>query len=316
MESEAKYVIAGSFLIIGLLSLIVTLIWISRAGNQQHTDNYTVYFKNQSLEGLQKDTYVTMKGIRVGSVADYEISPRNIEEVKVTLRLDHKTPVKEDSRAVLKRNLLTGLATLDIVGSTQDSQLLSAVPPGEHYPVIPEGRSPFEKIAESLPKLLERIGESIDRIQRVLSEENINSISSSLQSLEATGKELVKSSAKADSVLTELGETLNSVEQTSAAIKALAKDADSSLADVSRESTAALREIRSGVQSLSKQTADTSVAIRTAARVFSQESTAVSQNINEAARKFSKTMESFEDPQRIIVGPREKALGPGEKLTK
>src|SRR5262249_12081003 len=126
-----------------------------------------------SLDGLQINSDVRMKGIKVGSVASLQISKKNIALVKVNIRVDEDTPVKVDTRATIKRNLLTGLATVDLDKSSQESALLTEVKPDEEYPVIPEGRSELDEVAASVPDLIHDASESIKRLNALLSDENV-----------------------------------------------------------------------------------------------------------------------------------------------
>ncbi len=314
MESEAKYIIVGTFVLIATVVIVAGLFWISDLGERRNVTYYSVYFKQQSLEGLQKDSAVTMKGIKVGTVADYRISSRNIEEVRVTLRLDRGTPVKKDTSVVLKRNLLTGLATLDLVGSTQESELLREVPQGEPYPVIPEGLSKLEKIAESIPDLLEQINKGVSRAVVVFSEENLHSVESTLKNLEQFSGALAENRGKVEKTLTSLEQALSEISELSKSARSFLKSFDGKFDGMSQETVNALRSLEDTLRKFDQKTAEISFAVKTASRVFSQEVSTISQNVSEAAGSFSRTMESFEDPRKIITGPSEKALGPGESL--
>lgn len=316
MESEAKYILVGSFVLISSVLVIAALLWISDAGGGRNVERYTVYFRKHDLAGLQKDSDVTMKGIKVGSVESYQISSRNIEEVKATLRLDEDTPVKIDTEAIIERNLLTGLARVELVRSTQHSPPLKNVLPNESYPIIPEGRSELERIADSIPSLLEEINEMVNRVSSVFSEKNIKTVSSILKNIENVTGELSENRKRLTSVLVELEKVAGDIREVNSSMNRFVQNTDGHVGKVSAEAVNSLKRIDSAIENLDRRVAEVSKSIQSASQVFSQEITAATQSIGAAADTFSKTVEGFEDPQSIIVGPRETALGPGEKIEK
>jgi phospholipid/cholesterol/gamma-HCH transport system substrate-binding protein len=314
MESEAKYILVGSFVLISVVLIIIALFWVSDISGRQNVEYYTVYFKNQNLSGLQKDSWVTMKGIKVGTVANYRVSPRNIEEVKVMLRLDRGTPIKMDTSVVIRRNLLTGIATIDLVGTTQDSPRLTDVNQGESYPVIPEGRSELEKITETIPGLLEQMNIGVNRIVAVFSEENVRSVGDTLKNINSVSATLAENRNKIQTSLTELERTLQDIRELTKALNSFAKNTDQHFGETSKEASSALKEMDATLKNFNDKVTKMSSAVSNATQVFAQEVTTVSQNISAAANTFSKTMENFENPRKIIAGPNKQELGPGEKL--
>ena len=314
MESQAKFVWVGSFVLISTVGLVAALLWLSGAAGGSSNKYFTIYFRSNSLNGLQKDSDVTMKGIKVGSVDEYRISPRSVEEVKVTLRLNEFAPVKEDTSAVIKRNLLTGLAWIELIGSSENSPLLSFVIDDEDYPVIPEGRTEFDEIAETIPKMLDRINEMVHRASLFMSRENSESLHKILSNVELFTASLAESSNRIDAVLKSIEQVAVDVSRLSDDLNKFVRKTGKSIDGLSSEAKETLVSLNRSVVGLDKDAKQMLRAVESASQVFAQEVTAVSQSLSEAAETFSKTVEEFEDPQSIITGPREKSLGPGEAI--
>ena len=314
MESRAHYILVGSFVLIAALALVACLLWLSDAGGGKNASAYTVYFRKQSLDGLQKDSDVTMKGIKVGRVAAYQISSRNIEEVRVTLMLDEGAPIKVDTVAVIKRNLLTGLARVDLEGGTSQSAELTEVVKDEDYPVIPEGRSELARLAESIPGVLESFDDMTSRASTLFSDDNLNSVRNTLANVEQITKAFVGHEKQYTSILKAIENVALDISKLSKSVDKLARDVDANVAEVSQESVATLKEAQKSMTQIDRSAKQIAVSVDGASQVFSQEMTAISQGIVEASQTLSKTLEDFENPKSIIAGPSEGQLGPGERI--
>ncbi len=314
METQANYKLVGLFVVITALALIASLFWLANAGGNRNAQYYTVYFKQHGLSGLQKDSYVTMKGITIGSVTDYHISPTNIEEVKVTLQLDDGIPIKTTTSAIITRNLLTGIAAVELTGGGQNDPDLVGTPEGEVYPVVKEGLSQLDQITDSIPGLLEKVSGLANRIEAFTSEENVKSWNTTLKNLEALSSWLANSQTQVESVLKQVEIVSKNVATVSKDLSTFAKSTQSSITKVSNEASSTFKQIGGTFEELQVQTRAVSNSLTNASQVFTQEVSTVGQSVSEAADSFSKTIEGFEDPRTLITGPRQKALGPGESL--
>ena len=114
MESEARYVRVGLATLILAALLAGGLFWLAGRTGERAQNRYTVYFSDQSLEGLQINSDVRMQGVKVGKVVDYAIQPGQAHQVRVLIQVDARTPVLQGVRAVISRQLVTGLASIDL----------------------------------------------------------------------------------------------------------------------------------------------------------------------------------------------------------
>jgi len=280
MEPQARYTVVGSAIIVLLILLGAAILWLTRAGKEGEGDQYIVYFANQSLSGLQVDSWVTMRGIKVGNVKSLHILSNDIERVKVVVKLQAGTPVKTDTKAVIQRNLLTGLAQVDLTGSTQGAPRLVVPPPGERYPVIPEGRTGLERLQSTLPELVENADRLLQKAHAMFSEENQKAVAEIIGALKSI----------ATQVAGQEGDLLRLV---------------SGLADLSVELKQAARESREYICQLTR-------AFINLTETLDRQVNLAGQNWDRAAQKLSAAAERFQDPRAAILGPAPSALGPGE----
>jgi phospholipid/cholesterol/gamma-HCH transport system substrate-binding protein len=144
MEPEAKYTLVGTAVLVLLALVVVAAVWLKSTGGQRNEVPYKIYFAHQSLEGLQIRGDVKMQGIKVGSVTGFRISSRRPGSVEVLIRVDSTAPVRQATGASIERQLVTGIASIRLVNTSEASPLLTEAPPDEPYPVIAEGESESE----------------------------------------------------------------------------------------------------------------------------------------------------------------------------
>lgn len=298
MESEAKYTLVGA-VVIGMAALVVfAAVWISRGTAAERTKLYTIYFHNQNLSGLQESSWVTMRGIKIGSVKDVRISKRNIEHVKVTVATDETAPIKADTEAVIYRNLLTGIASIDLVKSSNDAPLLQDVTVNEQYPVIKEGKSDFERIADSVPDLLNKVEASLARINILLDEKNVEGVSETIGNLRMVSDTLAQSNKDIARLLKSSAD--------------LAEHSDKKIEQVAFSLTKASDKIAAVVEEFGKSGTTMTKSMQGSLAVIAQQISDLSQKLADAANNVSATSLQYQDPRAIITGPAKGALGPGE----
>jgi phospholipid/cholesterol/gamma-HCH transport system substrate-binding protein len=316
VDTKANYTLVGAALVVLTVMLVAFIVWLAGRGVKADAVRYTIYFGQTSLNGLQRNSDVTMRGIKVGSVSDFKISPTNIELVRVTIEVDASTPVKKDTKAVLKRNLLTGFAAIDLQGSSRESALLKEAPQGEEYPVIPEGKSEFDEIASSIPGVMQELGEVARRANAFFSEQNKLALSRTLEGTAHFAEAIGNSGDDLRTLIKTSQAFLNDASSLSESMRHFAKTSESEIKEGSERFAENAQKLGAAAESLQKELTALSAALQRATNIFIVETTAVSRDISHAARGFSATMERFEEPRAIILGPSENSLGPGEEVRK
>ena len=184
MEPEARYTLVGVIVIALVAMMVMAALWFSKSGDGSGYRYYTIYFRDHSMSGLQVDSDVTMKGIRIGTVTAVRILPTDIERPKVTLKIQGDTPISVDTLAVIRRNVLTGLAGIDLIPGNRKNEPLTLVQQGERYPIITEGKAGIEAIANSLPGVLDNANTLIVRVSNFFTDENQKNVTKILTDIE------------------------------------------------------------------------------------------------------------------------------------
>ncbi len=310
MESSAKYALVGVGILVLTSMLIFSLLWL--LGKTETVDErlYTIYFREQSLDGLQVDSQVNMKGIKVGSVATFSIAQRDIERVKVTIRVHDKTPIKTDTKAIIKRNLLTGLAMIELAESSQQAQSLSRIPAGEDYPVIPEGKSQFENIAGSLPGVIDNLAELTERANTLLSDENQAAVTKIVANLESVTSALAGQKNKIEKIVDNANAISTEMRKI---LEGLNGDQPGMFGE---ELAAAAKAGREAIESINAESKNFTIALQTLAQALRLQLFEISKNIDKTSTALTSTLEKFENPSRVLAGPPGEALGPGEATSR
>ena len=312
MESKAKYLFVGIVVSILIVLGVLSILWVADVGKGEKVKFFTVYFREQGLSGLQTDSTVTMKGIKVGTVTEFAIMPSDVERVRVVLKIAENTPVKVDTRAVIKRNLLTGLANIELTETTNYSPLLVDVPPGERFPVVLEGQTKLDQIASTIPGLIDDTSKLVARANGIVSDDNLKNISATLANLErftaflSSNADNFEATAKSLRTFSEDGQHL------AASLDKLSRDADKNLESTVKQLNATLKQIEITAKTLDEQS---KVVTSSAFQAFDRltfEIGGLSKDLAVAAQAFANAMEQFENPRAIIIGPPKGALGPGE----
>ncbi len=314
MESQAKYLFVGSVVIALVAFTVVAVLWLSEARSYRNAEYYDIYFREHTLYGLQMNSDVTMRGIKVGSVMGLSISKENVENVLVRIAVQGGTPVKTDTEAQLNRNLLTGFASIDLRKGTQNAGRLVAVLPGQTYPVIPEGKTELEQVADSLPEVVNHIGEITQRVRLLFSEENLQSTSKIIKNVEKISDSLAASSTDIEQLITKVSTMSEKIEKTSDSIRNFTAKGTERLDGLSSELTQGLQELKGVIQQLNGKSNELVQSIVRSADVVAGELRTISQSVQVATSAASSTLESYEQPARILAGPNERALGPGERV--
>jgi phospholipid/cholesterol/gamma-HCH transport system substrate-binding protein len=312
MEPEAKYTLVGGSVLVLLALLVAAVAWLASASRGADVQRYTIYFARQSLEGLQVRSDVRMKGIRVGAVTGFSFAADRPGTVVVTIGIDPATPVKDSTRAIVDRNLITGLATIRLQNVTEDSLPIARPAPGKADPVIAEGASQLQQFGETANELAQRADETMRRINTTLSNENQAALAETLVSLRNLSRTAEGAVARADAALVSIARTSDTLGTTTQAfgrdVHRLADRYDALGADATttlRDASAAMRQISGDVSQLSRHAESLLVDSNAEVRLTSQQLRGTADAVGSAARKIR-------DPRSAFFGPGEASLGPGE----
>ena len=292
MDRNVNYLVVGLFVISGLGAGAVFLFWLTTTTGTKPTAHYTVYFEDP-IDGLATGGAVRYRGVQVGKVKDIRLDPERPRLIRVDVEIDAMTPVSAATTARLKPLGITGLSFIEI-STGQTDERPPDQPPGEPLPVIYASGSQLERIINDLPEVTAQTIELIARTKRLLSEQNIERVGTTLNNLKHLSTDL-------NGLLTEKNATLakTSLEN----LRALSFDLNGLLSEANvAELSNAFRSLSASSQNLdqlldSLQRSATSLERSAAAveRVLTSNEAAIDRFVDKGLNEFTSLVRDGRD---------------------
>jgi phospholipid/cholesterol/gamma-HCH transport system substrate-binding protein len=271
MEKNANYTLVGLSTLILTFALVVFIVWLARLSFARDYDLYDIVFQGP-VRGLNAGGEVHFNGIKVGEVQKIALDQTNPRNVIARVRVTEDVPVRVDSYATLEPQGITGLNYVQITSGTGTRPLLKEADKPrcerlglgrECIPVIRSQRSTIQDLLEGGGTVLTRTIEALDRVNRVLSDQNIKIFSASLSDAQAVTAELRERKAivaDAQAALQRLQEAADEIAKLSASARGVVdgdgKQAVANLASAAEEARAAAKDARAMIAALQGPTSD------------------------------------------------------------
>lgn len=314
METEGRYTLVGILVVAAIALLTLAIVWLAGAADQIAYQTYTIYFRQQSLDGLAVGSPVKMRGIKVGVVDSYRFVKDDDKAVSVTARVSEGVPVHAGAEAYIKRNLVTGIATIEINNGPADQPLLIDIPRKESYPVIAEGRSDIDKVATAVSRLAVNGAQVLEKMNTLMSEENQRAFSRTLANLDELSSHLAANKHSLEAVVQGIRDASDEFRFAGASISQAATRAEGSIVGVGRNADAALKEAVIAMNRLQLDANLITDRVQHLAETGALELTNVSRDVRTGADSLTTAGKRLSDPRAILFGPGEQQLGPGESL--
>ena len=321
MESKVNYSIVGLFVVLLVIASMATGWWLHTGGGNRQYQPYLV-LATDSVSGLNSDSRVYYHGVDVGYVDSIRIDRETPDNIRIRLLIDHTVPIRDDIRAQLQPQGVTGLSVLNLKGGGSGDPL--ATPPGECCPVIPYEPSLFSKLEGGINDTMVRLVAVSERLDRLLSEENIDAIERTVQQLDTVTGTLAAERDQMRSLLRNAARTAENTANLTAKGERLVGHAESSLDSLDD----AIVKV-SGAMDSFEATADRVATAADATIGFSQAGENAAREISQQTlpdvsllirdlRELSRRLSDFtstldENPSRALIGGNERPAGPGEE---
>jgi phospholipid/cholesterol/gamma-HCH transport system substrate-binding protein len=191
MEKNANNALVGLSSLILFIGLVIFVVWLARISFSQEYDLYDIVFDGP-VRGLNQGGEVHFNGIKVGEVTKIALDRTNPSRVIARARVTSDVPIRTDSYATLEPQGITGLNYVQITAGTATKPLLKTTVPSGTIPILKSQRSALADLLQGGGTVLTRTIEALDRVNRVLSDQNIKTFSQTLSDTQAVTAELKK----------------------------------------------------------------------------------------------------------------------------
>jgi phospholipid/cholesterol/gamma-HCH transport system substrate-binding protein len=298
MESKASFAIVGLFVLLLGVAMVSSLFWLFGSGRGP-TTTYVVETR-ESVSGLTENAAVKYRGVDVGRVARIAIHPENPEIVVVTIEVAPDVPVREDTRAQLEFQGLTGLAFVNLIGGSKDSPPLRKKR-GEYSPRIQSVPSILTRLDTGVSGLLVSLTETSDRLGATLEAVDREALGRAIADLEKVAGALAARTAEIDGAARDAARLAASGAQASERLPALVEE----LEEVAREWRSTGVEVRELAVSSREQVNRTSSRVEGEVSVLSTE-------LRSLIARLDRVIADLEgDPSAVLFGSGAEP-GPGE----
>ncbi len=253
MERNANYALVGFASLAIFVGMVVFVVWLARVQFAHEYSIYDIVFVGP-VRGLSDGGEVHFNGIKVGEVSKVALDEADPKKVIARVRVTANVPIRQDSFATLEPQGITGVNYIQITAGTTSKPLLKDVTPRGKVPIIMTRSSALSDLLEGSGTVLNATVDALNRVNRVLSDDNIKSMTATLHDVQAVTAEI----RKRKELLADADATVKSIDQTAQSIKQLS---DSSNALVNGDGKRTLREAAEAAEQIKAAATDTRTMI-------------------------------------------------------
>lgn len=189
MERNANYAMVGFVSLVLFVGLAAFILWLAQVRFNQEYDLYDIVFEGP-VRGMSQGGEVHFNGIKVGEVTRIALDPVNASRVIARVKLTSDVPIRTDSYATLEPQGITGVNYVQITAGTATRPFLKEATPHGQVPVIRSQKSALSDLLEGGGTVLQRSVEALDRVNRLLSDQNLATAGGMLDDVHALTTEL------------------------------------------------------------------------------------------------------------------------------
>ncbi|RAP61021.1 mammalian cell entry protein [Achromobacter sp. HZ01] len=307
MENRSHALMAGIFTLVLLAAAALAAIWIGRDRTQLQP--YEI-ISATAVSGLNPQSTVRYQGVPVGKVQSLALNPDKPGQVRIRIGIAPNTPITESTWAELGVQGVTGMSNIELRDDGTSSRRLESS--ALHPAAIPLRPGFLERLGQRGDQLISNVEQVSEQMRRILSEQNVQALTASLQNVTDLTQSLKEASSGLGPAMAKLGPLMESLNATSRQADHAAREVGG-LALQARQSLARLTAPGGALSVATSSLNDIALA---AARLDGETLPAITgmaASVNEAARGAAMTLRRVDNtPQSLLFGPAPREPGPGE----
>ena len=287
METKANYVLIGAFVLLAAGALALFTLWIAGNPFSRSYKDYDVIF-NGPVNGLSEGGEVRFNGIKVGEVTTLRLDRMDPNRVIAHVRVEAQTPVRTDSVAQLNFMGITGVTFIQILAGDPNAPLLTAA--NGETPQIPTSRTLVDELFQGGQDLLGVSGDTIKKVNEMLSEENLQHLTSTRANLDRA----VAKIAEDDGIIDEATKALANINTAAAALSTAAGSVDTAATSFSKDFNTLTTDVSGVVAKLDPTLDEARLAMANVNTTVEQLNTSLAPAATRALRQVGNTAADFQ----------------------
>jgi phospholipid/cholesterol/gamma-HCH transport system substrate-binding protein len=263
MERNANYALVGLASAILLMGLVVFLVLLAGRKFSHDYDVYDIVFQGP-VRGLAKGGEVDFNGIKVGDVSRIFLDPHNPQYVVARARITPDVPIRVDSYAQLEPQGITGVNYIQISAGTPSKPLLRDTVREGEIPRISSQKDALSDLLAGGGFIVQRSVEALDRVNRVFSDENIKTLTATMNDIQAVTGELRERKA----IIADAQKALQDSDEAVRQFNAVGKSSQTLLEGDGRKALAKIGDAAAELQSAAKTLNATMIKLQGPAENF------------------------------------------------
>ena len=223
METRANFVLIGAFTVAAIVGAFLFVMWIAGYGTPGGRVRYQVIF-NGSVSGLTEGALVLFNGLKVGEVSRLSVDKTDPRRVIADIDVEAGTQIKNDTKARLETQGLTGGAAIELSGGVANAPALEGQ--NGRPAVLYAGPSQFQTILDNVENLSAKANSVLDQAQFLISD-NSGSIHGVIRNAEVFTKALADNAPGVNAALKTVADLGKQIEPLASRLQTLSEDADS-----------------------------------------------------------------------------------------
>lgn len=217
MERKANYALVGIASLALFIGMVIFVVWLTRIQFNQQYDLYDIVFQGP-ISGLSEGGEVHFNGIKVGTVTKIALDKNDPTKVVARASVTADVPIRIDSYASLEPEGITGVSYIQITAGTPKKPLLKDTVPKGQVPIIKGRPGALSSLLQGGGSVLQATLEAVNRVNRVLSDENINNLSGAFGDIHSITSEIRRRKqlfADADNAVKSIDSAAQSIQRVS-----------------------------------------------------------------------------------------------------
>lgn len=308
MNGNNKYLEVGIFVAVGIAVLIMVSLMF--AGNNKTAANtpYSLIFE-RDISGLIQGAPVRYLGVEVGHVVDMQLNSKNGTSVQVDLEVLESAPINSATYASLSFQGVTGVAFISLAEDNEIPASKLVAINGYKFPVIPTRDVGLSALLSSGPEITGRMLVVLDKLNLLLNEDNLDSLSNSLGNIETLTSSLAGQESTLSELPTQLKNILTQIDKTAKQIQGTINKGEPDFLTAMQNLNRATKSLEKVTVRLDKWAVEHEPDIKSFMSGGIAQTPELISDTREALRELEKLLAEFrKNPSQLIYKPQSKPV--------